>query len=333
MFPSGAPADRRTWLAAFGSRGVTIQPPEGPAGCVPLLPRSARTLAGRAALLACALLVVTAPTAAHAETWTWPVDGEVLSQYRYGGDPFAADQHRGIDVAAPVGATVRAATDGTVKFAGTAGDSGLTVAVRTADDRFDTSYLHLDSLSVGEGDVVSEGAELGTAGTTGRRSTAAPHVHFGVRVAGSDDAYRDPLRFLDGPSSPPIGAVPAPRSGPRPLPAPSPARPSPAPGPRGVPLARPAPVLGSARTRVPGAAQDPRPEPTPRPGPTAIPASNPAARTTDGFHPGPAIAWAGAAMAALALMRFPRGPRVGPARAEIGARAGWRARMARTAAR
>lgn len=293
------------------------------------LARVGKTLTGRAALLACAALLVTAPPAVHADTWTWPVEGEVLSQYRYGGDPFAAEQHRGIDVAAPVGETVRAATDGTVTFAGTAGDSGLTVAVRTADGRFDTSYLHLDSLSVGEGDVVSEGAELGTAGTTGQRSTAAAHVHFGVRVAGSDDAYRDPLRFLGGSSSPPIGAVPAPRHGPRPLPAP----PSPAPGPRGVPLARPVPAVGPARRENPRAAPGLRPEPIAHPGPTAVPASNPAADTSGGFQPGAAIAWAGAAIAAVALTRLPRGRRGGQGRAGIGARAGLRARTARTAAR
>ena len=32
--------------------------------------------------------------------WTWPADGPVLRAFSFGGDPYAAGQHRGIDVAA-----------------------------------------------------------------------------------------------------------------------------------------------------------------------------------------------------------------------------------------
>ena len=48
-----------------------------------------------------------APPAAAA--WVWPVTGEVITPYRNGTDPYATGQHRGIDIAAPVGAEVRAA--------------------------------------------------------------------------------------------------------------------------------------------------------------------------------------------------------------------------------
>src|SRR5207244_102457 len=90
--------------------------------------------------LALALLIVPAPAAAAGD-WAWPVRGPVLTPYRNGTDPYAAGQHRGIDIAAPVGTPVSAAVAGTVRFAGTAGSSGLTVSVRTADGRFDISYL------------------------------------------------------------------------------------------------------------------------------------------------------------------------------------------------
>ena len=49
-----------------------------------------------------------------------------------------------------------AAAGGEVRFAGTAGSSGLTVSVRTGDG-FDTSYLHLSSLAVRAGARVSAG--------------------------------------------------------------------------------------------------------------------------------------------------------------------------------
>ena len=40
--------------------------------------------------------------------WTWPADGPVLRPFTFGEDPYAAGQHRGIDVADEPGAPVRA---------------------------------------------------------------------------------------------------------------------------------------------------------------------------------------------------------------------------------
>jgi hypothetical protein len=167
--------------------------------------------------LICALAAILQfhPSNALASTgWTWPIRGPVLTPYRNGGDPYAAGQHRGIDIGAPVGSRVAAAVAGTVTFAGVVGSSGLTVSERTADGRFDLSYLHLSSLAVQRGDVVTQGAPVGAVGVSGRRSVAAPHLHFGVREAGSRSAYRDPLDFL----LPPAGdRVPRPVAAPVPV--------------------------------------------------------------------------------------------------------------------
>ena len=92
--------------------------------------------------------------------WQWPVAGDVITPYRNGSDPYASGQHRGIDIAAQAGAAVRAAAGGEVRFAGTAGSSGLTVSVRTGDG-YDTSYLHLSSLSVRAGARVAAGDRTG----------------------------------------------------------------------------------------------------------------------------------------------------------------------------
>jgi murein DD-endopeptidase MepM/ murein hydrolase activator NlpD len=169
----------------------------------------------RAAHVAGATLVMWAFAAAPAaaETWTWPVRGHVVAAFADAGGPYAAGQHRGIDVAAPKGAPVVAAAGGTVRSAGVVGSSGLTVSVRTADGRFDTSYLHLATAAVRAGQAVATGGLIGTAGTSGRPSTATPHLHFGVRDAGTR-RYRDPLDLL--PSSPghrdaPRGVPVAPR--------------------------------------------------------------------------------------------------------------------------
>ncbi len=175
-------------------------------------------------VLLLSLAAVLPREAQAAESWAWPVEGEVLTAYRNGDDPYAAGQHRGIDIGAPVGADVHAATAGTVTFAGTAGSSGLTVSVRTADGRFDTAYLHLDSIDVKAGDAIEAGDVLGSVGTSGRRSVEAPHVHFGVRDAGERHAYHDPLLFLSTPGAPveppPAPLVPPSRPAPRPVVAP-----------------------------------------------------------------------------------------------------------------
>src|SRR4051794_25034382 len=158
-----------------------------------------------------ATLQILSGTALAGSGWTWPVRGPVITSYRNGDDPYAAGQHRGIDIGAPVGARVVAATAGTVTFSGVVGSSGLVVSERTADGRFDLSYLHLSSATVDRGDALAAGVVIGAVGTSGRRSADEPPLHFGVREAGRRSAYRDPLDFLGAP--PPTD---------RPTPAPAP---------------------------------------------------------------------------------------------------------------
>src|SRR5215203_7077685 len=168
-------------------------------------------------ILTAFLFLAGAIAAAPAEAaWLWPVRGEVITQYRNGSDPYAGGQHRGIDIAAAVGTPVVAAAGGEVRFAGTAGSSGLTVSVRTGDG-FDTSYLHLSSLVVRAGADASAGERVGAVGTTGTRSAAQPHLHFGVRETGTRHAYVDPLSILPPASTPPWSEPPRPAPVPPPL--------------------------------------------------------------------------------------------------------------------
>ena len=233
----------------------------------------ARRLLATSALALLSALAAASPALA---AWTWPADGEVITSYLNGADPYAAGQHRGVDIAGPFGAPVVAATAGTVRFAGTAGSSGLTVSVRTSDGRLDLSYLHLSSLAVGAGQRVAAGTRIGAVGTTGRRSAAQPHVHFGVRDAGSAHGYHDPLAFLSPPGAP------APRA-PRPVPVAAPAGRRPVPLPERLPRAAPiaAPSAGR-RIRVsaprPSRCRAPltcprRSMPSPPPRPTPVEAS------------------------------------------------------------
>jgi peptidase M23-like protein len=248
----------------------------------------------RLALTILILLVVPlagAPPALAA--WSWPLPGEVITPYRNGSDPYAGGQHRGIDIAGGVGDPVRAAEGGIVSFAGTAGSSGLTLTVRTADGRFDTSYLHLSAIGVREGDQVAAGDRLGAVGVSGRRSAERPHLHFGVREAGTRHAYRDPLSLLPArpaapaPEPPPAAPVTAPAPvAPRPAPAPArrpepgrrPApvrRPAPQPRPRGVPVPRTAPRPGTIPRRVPASGVRRAPADRPAAEPLEAPARQP----------------------------------------------------------
>ena len=219
--------------------------------------RSVLTALAALLLTVAASLLVSSPPAGAAPGWSWPVEGEVLTGYRNGDDPYAGGQHRGIDIAAQAGTPVGAAAAGTVRFAGVAGSSGLTVSVRTSDGTLDTSYLHLSAVAVREGEQVAVGQRLGAVGTTGRRAVEAPHLHFGVRDAGSRHAYHDPLSYL--PPAP--RAAPEPPRVPVPVAAPVPVAPAPVrvPDPVRVPAGRPVRVPAGRRVRLPAERRVPVP--------------------------------------------------------------------------
>jgi hypothetical protein len=145
--------------------------------------------------------------AAPASAWTWPVEGPVVQSFSLGDDPYAAGQHRGIDIGAPTGTSVRAPAGGTVSFAGSVPRGGLTVTIRTPDG-YAVTLLHLGGVAVGKGQELSEGEVLGTVGPSGEAEHAAPYVHLGIRVAADDNGYLDPMAFL-----PPLAIVPPPTVG------------------------------------------------------------------------------------------------------------------------
>jgi hypothetical protein len=163
------------------------------------VPRTARRAIALVAVAVVALLVEP-PRASASREWTWPVHGRVITPYvNDNSRPYAGGMHRGIDIEATVGTPVVAAHSGRVTYAGALGSSGRTVAVENtdgADGRYVTSYLHLSEIGVHRGEVLAAGQKLGAVGTTGSRSAAEPHLHFGVRLAGDARIYIDPLTLL-----------------------------------------------------------------------------------------------------------------------------------------
>jgi hypothetical protein len=90
--------------------------------------------------------------------------------------------HAGIDLAAPLGTTVRAAAAGVVTVAGRQADGAVVVMIRHADGS-ETLYGHLQpDTAVHAGDRVSAGQTIGAIGLTGM--TTGPHLHFALYVQG-----------------------------------------------------------------------------------------------------------------------------------------------------
>jgi murein DD-endopeptidase MepM/ murein hydrolase activator NlpD len=135
--------------------------------------------------------------------WAWPVDGPVLQPFTYDrSQPYAAGQHRGIDIGAPTGATVRAPAGGTVTFAGSVPGGGKAVTIQTPDGHSAT-LVHLGSIAVARSAAVAEGEVVGSVGPSGEPELDQPYVHFGVRLTADEEGYLDPLGFLTGVGPPP----------------------------------------------------------------------------------------------------------------------------------
>ncbi|MCK9486597.1 MAG: LysM peptidoglycan-binding domain-containing M23 family metallopeptidase [Dehalococcoidia bacterium] len=117
--------------------------------------------------------------------WAWPVAGALTS-------PYGPAHPLGIDIAAPVGSTIYAATSGTVTFVG--GNPCCSYGYHVIIDHgngYETLYAHLSDFAVGGGQYVNAGEAIGWIGMTGR--TTGPHVHFEVRRNG---VYQNPLIYL-----------------------------------------------------------------------------------------------------------------------------------------
>ena len=206
------------------------------------------------------LLLLLAPSGA-AGAWRWPVEGEVVREFVVGPDRFAPGQHRGINVAAPVGTPVHAACGGRVRFAGPVADNGRTVSV--ACQRHVATYLHLESVAVRRGQPVLPGTRLGSVGRTGRPDRGPAHLHLGAREL-SSGRYVDPRDLLAVTTSPPP-VVAGPRTAPRLRPTPLGRAPRAAPAPRGAPL--------TALRWVPAPDAVPHVAPALAPGGRAVPAA------------------------------------------------------------
>lgn len=122
----------------------------------------------------------------------WPAAGPVTSPFGWRTHPIYGDRrlHTGIDIGAPYGAPVVAADNGTVTFAGVMSGYGNVIVVDHGGG-LATTYNHLSAFSVGVGQSVGRGQQVGNVGCTGY--CTGPHLHFEVRVNGTPV---DPMPYL-----------------------------------------------------------------------------------------------------------------------------------------
>jgi murein DD-endopeptidase MepM/ murein hydrolase activator NlpD len=111
-------------------------------------------------------------------SYVMPTSGRVTSCYgaRWG------VTHYGVDIAAPVGTPIYAATSGVVKRAGAATGFGQAVYI-LGNDGAVTVYGHVNKYYVAEGERVSVGERIADVGNRGQ--STGPHLHFEVHTGGA----------------------------------------------------------------------------------------------------------------------------------------------------
>jgi murein DD-endopeptidase MepM/ murein hydrolase activator NlpD len=148
-------------------------------------------ISGTPAVAVPAAPVVRAPVPAPVAGYRWPLDGvpAVVRPFDPPPRPWLPG-HRGVDLAAAPGATVRAAGPGTVAFAGSVAGRGV-VSVQHGNG-LRTTYEPVEA-SVAAGTTVAAGAPIGVL-VAGHAGCPAPAcLHWGLRRG---ETYLDPLMLL-----------------------------------------------------------------------------------------------------------------------------------------
>lgn len=120
-----------------------------------------------------------------------PITNRVVTS-NYGYRPRFRRQHKGLDIDANRGDTIRSAFDGKVRIVEfQRGGYGNVVVIRHTNG-LETVYGHLSKQLAKKGDIVKAGDAIGLAGNTGR--SHGTHLHFETRLLGE---YIDPAKLFD----------------------------------------------------------------------------------------------------------------------------------------
>lgn len=123
-----------------------------------------------------------------------PVDGIITTEYsalRYTNDNPVPSRHLALDIANSTGTDIMASNTGVVTLAMELIITGNTVVIDHGMGIF-SSYVHMNEISVNEGDSVSKGDIIGTVGSTGY--STGPHLHFAFW---KDGAFLNPWTLFE----------------------------------------------------------------------------------------------------------------------------------------
>ena len=120
--------------------------------------------------------------------FAWPIRGEIISGF---GAKGPSQRNDGLNIRANVGDPVRSAADGDVVYAGDQVPGfGNLVLVKHADG-WVTAYGHLSRVGVRMQQKVSQGQEIGQAGSSG--GVSEPQLHFEIRYAATPQERARPI--------------------------------------------------------------------------------------------------------------------------------------------
>lgn len=122
--------------------------------------------------------------------FAWPVRGPVLMDF---GDDNKGMRNDGINIAAPIGAPIRATADGEVVYRGNELDGYGNLLLVKHDGGWVSAYAHADAILVRKGDYVRQGQVIAKVGRSG--NVDRPQLHFQLR---KDLQPTDPIIAMQG---------------------------------------------------------------------------------------------------------------------------------------
>ncbi|MEM6649279.1 MAG: M23 family metallopeptidase [Pseudomonadota bacterium] len=122
--------------------------------------------------------------------FAWPLQGSIVRQYGMSNDGVRND---GINIAAPVGAPIRASADGEVVYTGSELEGYGNLLLIRHEEGWVSAYAHTDDIIVNKGDRVRQGQVVAKVGKTG--AVDQSQLHFELR---HELKPRDPIAALNG---------------------------------------------------------------------------------------------------------------------------------------
>ena len=172
------PQDQPTVASSPAANPQTAELPENLPDNLPLPPRRPVSTA------------LASPPALDPKGFIWPLKGRILTRF---GPIEKGLKNDGLNIAAPVGAPVRAAQNGIVAYSGNALKGFGQLVLIKHDRGYVTAYAHNQAILVKAGQQVQRGQVIARAGESG--NVSSPQLHFQLRKG---QKSLDPQPLLKG---------------------------------------------------------------------------------------------------------------------------------------